>query len=89
MDIPAEAVEAVARAIGCYDTAPGDNRREHREAAREALEVAAPFIAAQAWDEGYMRGQYPFTVEGQEDPIPPARFPPSWGGNANPYRDPQ
>ena len=54
----------------------------------EPLFTAAEIRAreAAAWDEGYMRGRYPFTHDGQDDPIPPATSPPTSGSNANPYR---
>jgi len=70
MSVSDEAVEAAARAIARYETGtqspiPNDTDIAH---ARTALEAAAPFIAAQAWDEGWdamadfdhrQAGQYP------------------------------
>jgi hypothetical protein len=47
MRVPDKAIEAAAKAV-FYD----DRTRTREEMFRIALEAAAPFIAAQAWDEG-------------------------------------
>ena len=54
MTVPDQAVEAAVDAL--VMTRMGDyniEMPEFRKAAREVLEAAAPFIAAQAWDEGW------------------------------------
>ena len=54
MTVSDEAVEAAVDAL--VMTRMGDyniEMPEFRKAAREVLEAAAPFIAAQAWDEGW------------------------------------
>ena len=70
MTVPDEAVEAAAEAIWLarpmqrttdgsplpFAEAKGYERRRHLDQARHALEAAAPFIAAQAWDEGHESG---------------------------------
>jgi len=65
MTVPDEAVEAAARAYQSevsYTGAPNwDDLTEGRqllrvEWMRTALTAAAPFIAAQAWDEGWKAG---------------------------------
>ncbi len=60
-----------------------------RETIAEALltrDLAIKEQIAKAWDEGYMRGQHPWTSLDQADPIPSADSPPTSGKNANPYR---
>jgi hypothetical protein len=53
---------------------------------RAAL-VAQEAKIADAWDEGYMRGRYPWKREDEEeDPRPAYTLPPTFGRNANPYR---
>lgn len=43
---------------------------------------------AEAWDEGYLRGQYPWTKVGPfVDPIPSGVGPARSGLNANPYKE--
>ena len=60
--IPAEAVEAAAKAIheagGFYKWEDPEGWREQAAnlEARPALEAAAPYMLAQAWDEGYTLG---------------------------------
>jgi hypothetical protein len=67
--VPEEAVEAAANAISecsgmrfdgfwsrVEDLEPEDREYALTEA-RAALEAAAPFIAAKAWDEGYSAGK--------------------------------
>lgn len=62
MTVPDEAVEAAAKAIheagGFYkwEDPEGWRERAASEEARAALTAAAPFIAAQAWDEGRLAG---------------------------------
>lgn len=55
MTVPDEAVEAAARAF--YSDAYEDIFQADKEfpqaQMREAIAAAAPFIAAQAWDEGW------------------------------------
>lgn len=50
--IPDEAVEAAAKALYNKAFHLGLSLTEAEAAAEVALEAAAPFIAAQAWDEG-------------------------------------
>jgi hypothetical protein len=61
MTVPDEAVEAAARglathkwptAIGVWESFGQGMKDDFRDQARAALAAAAPFIAAQAWDEG-------------------------------------
>lgn len=59
MDIPEEAVDAavdalVASRLGDHK---GINGEEFVEAARAALEAAAPHMLAEAWEEGEVAGQ--------------------------------
>lgn len=58
MTIPAEAVEAatdalVASKLGDH---PGINGEEFVEAAMAALEAAAPYMLAGAWEQGHLAG---------------------------------
>jgi len=58
MTVPDEAVEAAAKALaivawGEWEYVPTALRGRMRRDARITLEAAAPFIAAQAWDEGW------------------------------------
>ena len=51
--IPAEAVEAAAKMLWL-----GGTKEPHRlRRLREALEAAAPYMQAQAWDQGYDRAE--------------------------------
>lgn len=61
MNISDEAVEAAAKAlarhkwptaIGVWESFGQGMQDDFRDQARAALEAAAPYIAAQAWDEG-------------------------------------
>lgn len=66
--IPNEAVEAAAKALAwrthnhfetaedCWSQRTDSARRQWMEDAQAAVEAAAPFIAAQAWDEGHESG---------------------------------
>lgn len=75
--IPAEAVEAAAEAI--MHAAFGQELPEAPEdLARAALEAAAPYIRAQAWDEGFDRGFY--------DPLAGSDKDASESLAVNPYR---
>ena len=61
MTVPDEAVEAAAKALaivawGEWEYVPTELRGRMKRDARLALEAAAPFIAAQAWDEGSLAG---------------------------------
>jgi hypothetical protein len=58
VNISDEAVEAAARALavqawGQWEYVPNELRRAFLRDAKITLEAAAPFIAAEAWDEGY------------------------------------
>lgn len=56
--IPVEAVEAAAKAVyedtfgKSWEDESEDYRNELRETQRLALEAAAPYMLAEAWDEG-------------------------------------
>lgn len=58
--IPAQAVEAAARAVPCLWRPPRAEHPTHRfcedcrDQARAALEAAAPYMQAGAWQEGYL-----------------------------------
>jgi hypothetical protein len=71
--IPDEAVEAAYAHLGPDDTG---FRYVNKARLRGLLEAAAPFIAAQAWDEGFKQGG-PMHDENMDDPDAHTR---------NPYR---
>jgi hypothetical protein len=72
-----EAVEAAARTLRPY---MDDDHFDLDAVARAALETAAPFIAAQAWDEGLAKGGHlaAWAIGNRPEPERP--------DTANPYR---
>lgn len=68
-----ESVEAAARVVADH-VGYGWVGADHRELAREILEAAAPYMLAEAWDEG-MEAMYESTSH-EWPPIP----------ETNPYR---
>lgn len=79
MTVSDEAVEAAARFISdCVGTGAG-NWEWHVDGARELLAEVAPFIAAQAWDEGEHAGYMNRSAEERHGIEP----------HTNPYRSEQ
>lgn len=68
--IPAEAVEAAAEVAARRE---GYGWDEYREVAREILEAAAPYLMAQAWDEGREEGYEAGRDRGAEEKPNPYR----------------
>jgi hypothetical protein len=58
MKISDEAVEAAAKRISGHYGAGANNWEWYLTEAREVLEAAAPYLAAEAWDRGFDRGFY-------------------------------
>jgi flagellar biosynthesis/type III secretory pathway protein FliH len=59
--IPEAAVEAAARSLNdafpqMWEKMPEWAREEERKTARAALEAAAPYMLAEAWDDGHSAG---------------------------------
>jgi hypothetical protein len=75
--VPDEAVEAALVAFSDRAMLVGSSHRDNLTA---ALEAAAPFVAAQAWDEGFEKGS-----DWGEWAAAPVREEPS-DQTANPYR---
>jgi hypothetical protein len=91
----AEVLTGWAIGSGYYGTQVGADdalamARHLADAGLLADEAHDRAVAARAWDEGYMRGQYPWTNGGWHpplrDPIPYGHGPALSGWNANPYR---
>jgi len=78
MNIPTDAVEAAAKKLDELNSDAGDQLSD-KDWALEILEAAAPFIAAQAWDEGEHAGYMNNSAE-QRHGVEP---------HVNPYRSQQ